>query len=189
MRKIIYYVAITLDGYVSGPDDDVSGFVYTGSGVDTYFNDLKSFDTVIMGRSTYEFGYRFGAIPGEPSPAYPHMKHYIFSNNLKLDSLHPQVQVKKLSIDEIEELKNEAGSDIYLCGGGQLAGWLLDHQKIDVLKLKLNPLIMGGGTKMFGQSTAMHKLELVDTSRYENDLQILTYNVIYDKDREISIDP
>lgn len=147
MRKIIYYVACSIDGFIWGPNDDVSGFIYSGKGVEKYLNDLKSYDTVIMGRSTYEFGYKFGAIPGEPSPTYPHMKHYVFSNNLKLKNLNPQVEVKKLDLNEIDKLKKESGSDIYLCGGGQFAGWLLNNQKIDILKLKVNPLLLGGGSK------------------------------------------
>jgi len=180
MRKIIYYVASSLDGFISGPDDDVSDFVYTGSGVEQYLNDLKSFDTVIMGRSTYEFGYQFGVAPGDPSPTYPHMKHYIFSNNLKLEQLHPQVAIKKLELHEINKLKEEEGTDIYLCGGGQLAGWLLDHQKIDMLKIKLNPLILGEGTRLFGQSVAKHKLQLVDSEGHENGLQLMTFRIVYE---------
>ena len=60
MKKIVYYVASSLDGYISGIDDDVSGFVYEGEMVEKYLEDLKSFQTVIMGRNTYEFGYKFG---------------------------------------------------------------------------------------------------------------------------------
>jgi|SRR5690606_6379374 len=180
MRKIVYYVASSLDGFISGPDDQVGDFVYTGSGVEQYLEDLKSFDTVIMGRSTYEFGYRFGVAPGDPSPTYQHMKHYIFSNNLQLEQLHPQVVIKKLNPREIDKLKEEEGTDIYLCGGGQLAGWLLDHQKIDLLKIKLNPLLLGRGTRLFGESTAKHKLELVDAKRYDNGLQIMTCQIMYE---------
>lgn len=181
MRKIVYYVASSIDGFISGLDDNVSEFVYTGNGVDKYLSDLKSYDTVIMGRATYEFGYKFGVKPGQPSPVYSHMKHYIFSNNLQLENLSPQVQLKRLDIKEIEELQNSEGTDIYLCGGGQFAGWLLDNQKIDVLKLKINPLILGDGIKLFGQSTSKHKLQLIDTSNYENGLQIMTYDVVYDE--------
>ena len=78
MRNIVYYVAVSLDGFIAGPDGDITGFVAGGSGIDQYLKDLKAFDTVIMGRKTYEFGYKFGLKPGEP--AYPHTKHYIFSN-------------------------------------------------------------------------------------------------------------
>ena len=177
MRKIVYYVASSLDGFISGLNDDISGFVATGNGVEKYLADLAKFDTVIMGRNTYEFGYKYGLQPGQP--AYPHMKHYVFSNNLKFENPNPQVQVKGLDLSEIDKLKAEEGTDIYLCGGGQFANWLLENQKIDTLKLKLNPLILGEGVKLFGNSSSKYKLEFVDCSIYENGLQIMTLNVIY----------
>ena len=179
MRKIVYYVATSLDGFIAGLNDDVSGFVYTGSGVATFLSDLKSFDTVIMGKNTYEFGYKYGVKPGEPSPTYAHMKHYIFSDNLDLKNPDPLVQVKKMDINEIDTLRNEEGTDIYLCGGGRFAGWLLDHQRIDVLKLKMNPLVLGDGIKLFGPSTSNYKVELVESTNHENGLRIMTFNVIY----------
>ena len=85
MRNIVYYVAVSLDGYISGIDGSIEGFVPDGNGVDRYLRDLKDFDTVIMGRNTYEFGYRFGLEPGQA--AYPHMEHYIFSENLEFEDL------------------------------------------------------------------------------------------------------
>lgn len=177
MRKIVYYVATSLDGFISAPDEDISGFVGTGTGIEKYLADLADFDTVIMGRRTYEFGYRFGLKPGQP--AYPHMTHYIFSNTLRFDNFDPRVQVKKLDIQEIDVIRSQEGSDIYLCGGGQFAGWLLDHKKIETLKLKLNPLILGHGVKVFGSSKRAYKTELVDTELYENGLQIMTFDIKY----------
>jgi dihydrofolate reductase len=175
MRKIIYYVAISLDGYISGPDNDISGFVAGGNGVDKYLADLGDFDTVIMGRNTYEFGYQFGLQPGQP--AYAHMTHYIFSNTLRFQNADPKVIVTPINISTVEEIKCMRGSDIYLCGGGQLAGWLLDHNLIDVVKVKLNPLILGRGTRIFGTSASTAKLHLSDTMKYENGLQIMTYKI------------
>ena len=86
MRHIVYYVATSLDGYISGPKGDISGFNGTAEsdGIIKYFADLKNFDTVIMGRNTYEFGYKFGLKPGER--AYPHMEHLIFSNSLQFNT-------------------------------------------------------------------------------------------------------
>ena len=51
---------MSLDGFIVGPEDDISGFTADGAGIDHYLEDLKDFDTVIMGRKTYEFGYKFG---------------------------------------------------------------------------------------------------------------------------------
>ena len=64
MRKIIYYVATSLDGFISGTSGDIDGFVLGGEGVDQYLEDLQAFDTVIMGKNTYEFGYQYGLKPG-----------------------------------------------------------------------------------------------------------------------------
>ena len=177
MRKIIYYVASSIDGFISGLNDDFSEFVGIGNGVDKYLADLANFDTVIMGRRTYEVGYEYGLQPGQP--AYPHMKHYIFSDNLKLENPSPQVEVKSLDLIEIDKLKMYKGTGIYLCGGGQFAGWLLDNKKIDTLKLKLNPLILGQGIRLFGSLNTKYNLELIETLDYENGLQIMTYNIIY----------
>lgn len=177
MRKIIYYVASSLDGYISGRNEDVSGFVGTGSGVDKYFADLKNFDTVIMGRKTYEFGYKFGLVPGQP--AYPHMKHFIFSNQLVLENAHSDVQVKKIDLAEIEALRKQEGTDIYLCGGGQFAAWLLENQQIDILKIKLNPLVLGAGTKLFEGLLESYTLGFIESEAYENGLQIMSYRINY----------
>ena len=177
MRKIIYYVASSLDGFIAGPNDDISGFIQTGPGVDQYLEDLKGFDTVIMGRKTYEFGYQYGLKPGQP--AYPHMQHYIFSNALILDNVAESVHVKPIDIAEIDAIQAQEGTDIYLCGGGQFAGWLLEHQKIDILKVKLNPSIIGQGIRLFGDVVSNYQLKLLDTSLYENGLQIMTYRVLY----------
>ena len=177
MKNIIYYVATSVDGFIAGPNGDISGFVQQGEGVDQYLKDLQSFDTVIMGRKTYEFGYKFSLKPGQP--AYPHMDHYIFSNSLTFDQQHQKVKVCKPDIEIVRKLKNGAGTDIYLCGGGEFAGWLLDNKLIDILKIKLNPLIMGQGVRLFGTSGKQHQLKLIESHKYEEGLEIITYNIDY----------
>ena len=177
MRDIVYYVSISLDGYISGLDGDINGFVPDGNGVDQYLSDLKDFDTVIMGRNTYEFGYKFGLKPGQAP--YPHMQHYIFSESLELQDKMDNVHIKKIDINEIHKLRKEEGTDIYLCGGGQLAGWLLEEEQIQYLKIKLNPMILGQGIRLFGDSTRFVRTELLETTQYENGLQIINYKIHY----------
>jgi len=177
MRKVVYYVACSIDGFIAGPDKDISGFVRQGNGIDKYRNDLLQFDTVIMGKNTYEFGYRFGLQPGQP--AYPHMKHYIFSTGLVFKDHVPGVHVRKIDIKEIIKIRTEPGTDIYLCGGGQFAGWLLDNRQIDILKIKLNPFVLGQGVKMFGNSGSSFQTKLIDTATYDHGLQITDYKILY----------
>ncbi|WP_298481284.1 dihydrofolate reductase family protein [uncultured Maribacter sp.] len=175
MRKIIYYVAISLDGYIAGANDDISKFVPTGKGVEKYLSDLLDFETVIMGRRTYEFGYKFGLVPGQP--AYPHMEHHIFSETLKIENLAENVRIEKKSIQRIKEIKEKSKTDIYLCGGGQFAGWLLDHGLIDQLKLKLNPIILGNGIPLFGNSKTSLVGKLIEKESFDDGLEILTYDL------------
>jgi dihydrofolate reductase len=177
MRDIIYYVATSIDGFIEGPGGDISGFVGEGTGMHEYLDDLQQFDTVIMGRKTYEFGYRFGLRPGQP--AYPHMQHYIFSGTLRFDQPDCRVLVCKPDIETVKKLKAQEGTAIYFCGGGTFAGWLLDHGLIDVLKIKLNPFVQGEGTPLFGHSKKRVKTELLDTRVYEKGLQIITYKIVY----------
>jgi dihydrofolate reductase len=177
VKKITYYVASSLDGFISGENEDISGFIADGNGVEQYMNDLKEFETVIMGRKTYEFGYKFGLKPG--APAYPHMNHYIFSNNLYFNDPSVQVQIKKLDIEEINKIKASSTTDIYLCGGGQFAAWLIEYEAIDFLKLKVNPFILGKGIKLFGTSEKTFQLELIESKSYEKGLLINLYKVKY----------
>ena len=177
MRKIVYYIASSIDGFITGANEDVSRFIYEGPGVEKYKKDLQEFDTVIMGRKTYEFAYQFGLVPGQP--AYPHMKHYIFSSSLSFDNPADNVQAVKPDIEFIKKLKEEQGSDIYLCGGGQFAGWLLDHKLIDVIKIKLNPLVLGEGTPLFGKLNNAYQLSLMESERFDDGLQILSYRPEY----------
>lgn len=177
MRKIIYYVAISIDGFIAGPNEDISGFVAQGSGVNQYLSDLTDFDTVIMGRKTYEFGYQYGLKPGQA--AYPHMQHYIFSSTLNFENPSNQVNICSIDIATIEAIKEQTKTDVYLCGGGELAAWLLERELIDVLKIKLNPLILGTGIRLFEASTKQYALSLKESQLYDDGLQIMTYDLKY----------
>lgn len=72
MQPIIYDVAVSIDGYISGPGGDISKFAHEGPVVDDYFARLGQYAVAIMGRHTYEFGYRFGLEPG--ANPYKHMR-------------------------------------------------------------------------------------------------------------------
>ena len=176
MQRIIYYVAVSIDGFIEGPNNDTSMFMPSGAGVEKYLEDLQSYKTVIMGRKTYEFGYQYGLEPGKP--AYPHMQNFIFSNELAFNEEHDNVHVKALSIMTIEQIKKQSETDIYLCGGGQLAGWLLENNLIDQVKVKLNPVVIGNGTRLFEGISHPYRLKHESSLNYPEGLQVITYTVI-----------
>ena len=178
MRKLIYHVGATLDGFIAHEDGSAEGFIYEGDHVTDYTQSLESYDTVLMGKKTYEFGYQYGLQPGQP--AYPHMKHYIFSKTLHFDSsVSDQVKVvDKNEVDFIKQLKAGQGTPLYLCGGGSFAGFLLEQGLIDELKVKLYPVLFGKGIPLFETKKEV-KLALLDSKVYDTGVSLLTYQIHY----------
>jgi len=82
LQSIIYDVAVSIDGCIAGPDGDISAFAEGGPVVEDYQARLRTYSCAIMGRATYEFGYRFGLAPG--ANPYPHMDCYVFSRTLEV---------------------------------------------------------------------------------------------------------
>lgn len=176
MRSIVYDFALTVDGFICREDGSADGFIPDGDHLTDYLARLEQYGTVIMGRKTYEFGYEFGLRPGDR--AYPHMDHYIFSDSLQLDSDQVNV-VGRNNIDLVRKLKTAPGNDIYLCGGGVFAGMLLEHNLIDQLVIKLNPILFGQGRRPFSQGTDSTTLSLVDSKAYDNGVSLLRYDIGY----------
>jgi dihydrofolate reductase len=179
MRKLVYYVAATIDHYIAREDETVDGFVMEGTHVADYLNSLRDYDTVLMGKNTYEWGYQYGVTPGEPSPIYAGMMHYIFSRSME-NYQHERLQViREDASDFVRRLKQQAGGAIYLCGGGQLAGSLLDQELIDELILKLHPVAFGKGIPLFGRSTKEFGLAMESANIYPNGVIYLHYTISY----------
>ncbi|MFF5792418.1 dihydrofolate reductase family protein [Paeniglutamicibacter sp. NPDC012692] len=162
MRQLVYYISLTLDGFVAGPQEEVDFF----GGSDEYvqhmignYSDilpqrgreklgighapLTRFDTIVMGRRTYDPALQMGIT----SP-YPHLRQIVFSRSLS--STDPEVLITDADpVSVIRALKSEdSPHDIYLAGGGQLAGALLSE--IDEIIIKQYPVIIGSGIRPFG---------------------------------------
>lgn len=175
MRKLIYHVATSLDDFIAGEDDSIEAFPTEGDHIQDYVQSLLGYDTVIMGRRTYEFGYRYGLEPGE-SP-YPHMKNYIFSTTLQLPPGDDHIEViSDHVIPTITALKAQIGSPIYLCGGGNFAGFLLEQEMIDELHVKLCPITIGSGIRLFGDYTRTPSdMQELSCKEYDNGVKLIKY--------------
>lgn len=175
MHPIIYDVAVSLDGFISGPSGDTSKFAYDGAVVEDYVTRLGTYQTALMGRHTYEFGYGFGLQPGQ-NP-YPHMETIVFSNSMQCPdgadiTVHPE-----LSVSAINQIVNDAKGPIYLCGGGEFAGWMLENELIDKVILKRAPCILGGGIRLFGQREYQTIFSRTGTKTYENGYHLEMFSV------------
>ncbi|NIA68700.1 dihydrofolate reductase [Pelagibius litoralis] len=175
MRNICYDVAVSVNGFIAGPEDDISVYPHEGDHVDAYFKRLETYDAVIMGRRTYEFGYRFGLEPGQR--AYPHMQHYIFSRSLEIPAGAAVEVVRDDWVDTVRRLKTTAGGDIYLCGGGSFAGLLLSQGLVDRLRLKVAPVILHAGIALFDEISDAANLTLTDVVRHDSGVTYLSYDL------------
>lgn len=194
MRKLVYYIATTLDGFIAGPDGadptGPDGFWpipadYIEHLVANYPETLPGparsalsvtaegtcFDTVLEGRHSYEIGLKAGI-----ADAYPHLRHLVFSRTLA-ESPDPAVEIVATDpAEKVRELKRQDGKDIWLVGGGELAGAL--YGEIDRLILKVGPLTIGTGIPLFSRTAAFdpRNWELTDHTVLGSGAAFLTYD-------------
>jgi len=172
MRKVKYYVACSVDGFIAHEDGTWDGFLMDGEPVTDYLASFKRFDAVLMGRHTYEVGVRAGT-----TNPYPTMESYVFSRTMQE---RPDERVTLVSDNAgavVRQLKQEDGQDIYLCGGASLATALLEEGLIDEIILKVNPFLMGAGIPLFAGVIRQTALALIKSTVYENGCVWLYYRV------------
>jgi dihydrofolate reductase len=110
---------------------------------------------------------------------YPTMKNYVFSKSIQIDGPIDErlTVVRTDAVPFIRGLKQVEGKPIYLCGGGIFASSLLDNNLIDMLIIKLNPVLLGKGIRLFERSTRQVGLTLTDTKLYNSGVVLLTYSI------------
>ncbi|WLW52287.1 dihydrofolate reductase family protein [Streptomyces sp. YU58] len=191
MRKLTYFIACSIDGFIGDESGDAS-FMYpfvdeeffqflkteypetmsSGGRRALGLDDLENqkFDTVIQGRASYDVGLK----EGMTSP-YAHMREYVASRTLK-ESPDPHVEiVSEDVVAKVRALKaEESGLGVYLCGGSVLAGELLDE--VDELVIKTYPVVIGSGMPMFGSGFAVTEFTLEDVRTFKNGVLVRTYS-------------
>ncbi|MCJ8279925.1 MAG: dihydrofolate reductase family protein [Rivularia sp. ALOHA_DT_140] len=172
MRKVKYYVACSVDGFIARKDGSFNDFVFEGEVVNDYIESFKLFDIVLMGRKTYEVGLK-----EDKTNPYPMMKSYVFSRSMKESPDENVELVSENGCELVRSLKNESGKDIYLCGGANLATTLFSENLIDEIILKINPFVMGSGIPLFGEVIQPTTLELTDRKIYDSGVLLVSYRV------------
>lgn len=152
MRRVRYSVAMTLDGYIAGPKGE-SDWILMDPGID-FAALTSSFDTMLLGRKTYEAARQQGG-----GPAIPGMQAYVLSHTLR-QSECPGVTVSDNARDTVVKLKAALGKDIWLFGGGSLFRSLLGMGLVDTVEVAIIPVLLGGGIRLLPDPAERSKLKL-----------------------------
>jgi len=152
MRRVRYSVAMSLDGYVAGPKGEID-WIMMDPEID-FAALASSFDTMLMGRKTYEAARQQGG-----GPAMPGTQAYVVSRTLRQPDC-PGVTVSDNAKDTVEKLRAASGKDIWLFGGGSLFRSLLGMGVVDTVEVAIIPVLLGGGIQLLPDPAERAKLKL-----------------------------
>ncbi|MEO7587061.1 MAG: dihydrofolate reductase family protein [Arachnia sp.] len=159
MRKLIYLVGVSADGFIAAADGSADGFPLDPEVLGRIFTEYpetcpahlraalavtgeaRRFDTVVMGYRTHEPALQAGM-----TSAYPHLHQYVVTHRTDLPPDPQLTVVHDDPVALVRELKAQDGLDIWLCGGANLAGQLVDE--IDEVHLKVYPVVFGSGVPL-----------------------------------------
>src|SRR5258708_5732203 len=175
MRKIILLEFITLDGVIQapgGPKEDTSGGFKYGGWTAPYFDDftgkvmaeqMKEPFSLLLGRKTFEIFASYWPQHEDEWPGINEVTKYVVSKSLKKHDWNNSVVLNENVVEELKKLKKEDGGDLQVYGSGNLVQTLLAEDLVDELWLKIFPITLGTGKRLFEEGTIPKAFKLIDS--------------------------
>ena len=168
MRKIILFIATSLDGYIAAKDGSVDWlFTDQDYGTNAFMN---SVDTILMGRKTYQKAINFGF------GIFADKKIYVFTKSKKFKSSAGIEMINEDAVSFIRKLISKKGKNIWLMGGGELVSSLQKKNLINEYSLFVHPIILGEGIPLFSELSKISTLKLKSYKKFSSGLVRIDYS-------------
>lgn len=175
MRKIIVSEFLTLDGVMQapgGPDEDTSGDFKFGGWTAPFFDDfagevmseqMKEPDSLLLGRKTFDIFASYWPQHAKEWPGINEATKYVVSKTLQSSDWENSIFINDNVAEELKKLKEQNGPDLKVWGSGNLVQTLLKNDLVDELKLKIFPVTLGQGKRLFESGTIPAAFELTES--------------------------
>ena len=198
MSKIVVQAFITLDGVVQGgggPDEDREGGFEHGGWMMDYDAQMDKLDeggkivtewesrteALLLGRRSYEWlAARWPSRSGELADRLNALPKYVVSSTLNEPKWNNSTVIKGGVVNEVSRLKQELNGNIVVPGSFQLLRTLIEHGLVDELRLKIYPVVLGAGQRLFGETSDKKPMRLINVRTLDDGIAFLTYQPVRD---------
>jgi dihydrofolate reductase len=174
MRKVTYGGAVSLDNFLTGPNESIDWLRWSDDSARISAASFENVDAMLMGRKTFDFAERSGW-----GPVPKGVTTYIFSRSLESIPVRAGVElVREEAADFVRQLKGGPGGDILVMGGGELGSALLEAGLVDEIGLNVHPILLGAGTPVFQPLGRRIALELIEARPLARECVLVRYRVV-----------
>jgi len=183
MRRLIVDSIISLDGYFTGPNNEIDWFEFDDDEQAWSIDINQRVDTMIYGRVTYEEFRQFWPTPEAKVSGFDpyivrqlnELPKVVFSKSLKDALWKPSTIVRESPIEVIPKMKNQPGKDMVIVGSGSLVAALAREGLIDEYRIRIRPIILGSGRLLFEDRNHRHALKFVSVKSFKSGVVGLHY--------------
>lgn len=178
MRKVIFGGANSLDNFIARSDGAVDWLLWGEEAAELMKQYWANFDTIVMGRKTYDVAVEMTTKGAKTKNPYGDMKTYVFSRTLAAGEQNGVFVVNDDPSDFLRDLKQQDGKDICMMGGGELARGLFETGLIDEIGFNIHPVLLGQGVPLFHRMSRQIELELIECRPFKNGCVYVSYRVL-----------